>query len=359
MELKITTKTNEYPIIIENSFDGLLNAFERTGLTGRKLCIISDSNVAPIYLDKVKALLEGHFLKVVSYSFEAGENSKNLDTISKFYDFFVEEQLDRRSVLVALGGGVVGDMTGFAAASYMRGIPFVQVPTTLLAQVDSSVGGKTGVDYKGNKNMVGAFYQPHFVYINTATLNTLPKREFAAGMAEAVKYGYIIDKDYLDFITQNKEQIKALDEKAIAELVYGSCKCKAYVVDKDEKESGLREILNFGHTFGHAVETLSGFKLIHGECVAIGMASGLYFSLKRGCISEDELKAAEALMLYFDLPIRVEGLEAEEIFKQMFYDKKTKDGKLNIVVLNKIGNAYTEKNATDTEVHSAIDYIIK
>lgn len=359
MELKITTKNNEYPILINDSFDELIDAFERTGLTGRKLCIISDTNVAPLYLDKLKRILDGSFLKVVSYTFEAGENSKTLDTISDFYDFFVQEQLDRRSVLVALGGGVAGDMTGFAAATYMRGIPFVQVPTTLLAQVDSSVGGKTGVDYKGNKNMIGAFYQPHFVYINTSTLNTLPQREVAAGMAEAVKYGYIIDRDYLDYITKNKEAIKALDNKAMAEVVYGSCKCKAYVVDKDEKETGLREILNFGHTFGHAVETLSDFKLIHGECVAIGMASGLYFSMKRGTITAEELKAAEELLTYFGLPVKALGMSCDEIFHQMFYDKKTKDGKLNIVVLSKMGTAYTEKNAADTEVKAAIDYIVK
>lgn len=358
MELQVTTKTNEYPIIINKGFDGLLQAFENAKLTGRKLCIITDSNVEGVYLDKVKNLLDGHFIKVVSYTFPAGENSKNLDTISDFYDFFVKEQLDRRSVLAALGGGVVGDMTGFAAATYMRGIPFVQIPTTLLAQVDSSVGGKTGVDFKGNKNMVGAFYQPHFVYINTDTLKTLPAREFSAGMAEAIKYGYIIDSDYLKFITDNKAAIKALDDEVMARLVYDSCRCKAYVVDKDEKESGLREILNFGHTFGHAVETLSNFSLIHGECVAIGMAAALCFSLKRGKVSGAELNAAEELMEYFDLPVRVNNIDAEKIFEQMFYDKKTKDGKLNIVVLDKIGHAYTEKNASDAEVKAAIGYIV-
>ncbi len=361
MELNVTTKTNQYPIIINDSFDGLLDAFKRVGLTGRKLCVISDSNVAPLYLDKIKSLLEssGSFIKVVSYIFEAGENSKNLDTISKFYDFFIQEQLDRRSVLVALGGGVVGDMTGYAAATYMRGIPFVQVPTTLLAQVDSSVGGKTGVDYKGNKNMVGAFYQPYFVYINTSTMETLPKREFGAGMAEAVKYGYIIDKDFLTYISDNKESIKALNHEAIAKVVYESCKSKACVVDKDEKESGLREILNFGHTFGHAVETLSDFELIHGECVAIGMVSGLYFSLKRGTITKDELLQAEELLSYFDLPVKAEGFKVEDIFRQMFYDKKTKDGKLNIVALSTLGSAYTEKAASDSEVKDAINYIVK
>lgn len=359
MELKVITKNIEYPIIINENFDGLVEAFERTSLTGRKLCIVSDSNVAPIYLDKIINILKGHFLSVSSVVFEAGENSKNLDTISTFYDKFVEEKLDRRSVLVALGGGVVGDMTGFAAATYMRGIPFVQIPTTLLAQVDSSVGGKTGVDYRGNKNMVGAFYQPHFVYINTSTLKTLPKREFAAGMAEAVKHGFIIDKDYYKYISNNREAVKNLEHSVMAQVVYGSCKCKAYVVDKDEKESGLREILNFGHTFGHAVETLSQFKLIHGECVSIGMAAALYFSMKRGIITKECLEQSEELLKYFDLPVRAEGFDGEQIYGQMFFDKKTKDGKLNIVVLEEFGKAYTEKNASDEEIKNAIKYIVK
>lgn len=359
MELKVTTKTNEYPIIINDSFDGLLEAFERTSLTGRKLCIISDSNVAPIYLDTLRNILEGHFLSVSHTVFEAGENSKNLDTISSFYDKFVEEKLDRRSVLVALGGGVVGDMTGFAAATYMRGIPFVQIPTTLLAQVDSSVGGKTGVDYKGNKNMVGAFYQPYFVYINTSTLKTLPPREFSAGMAEAIKHGFIIDKDYFKYISDNREAVRAIDHDAMAEVVYGSCKCKAYVVDRDEKESGLREILNFGHTFGHAIETLSDFKLIHGECVSIGMAAALYLSMKRGNITSEELARGEELCRYFNLPTKAKGFDFEQVFEQMFYDKKTKNGKLNIVILNKFGNAYTEKNVSDNDVKEAIQYIVE
>ena len=200
---------------------------------------------------------------VCHYVFEAGENSKHLGTISDFYNFFVEEKLDRKSVVVALGGGVVGDMAGFAASTYMRGISFVQVPTTLLAQVDSSVGGKTGVDFNGNKNMIGAFYQPDFVFINSETLKTLPYREVAAGIAEAIKYGYIIDKDFLEYCVENKGSIKSLDNNALIEVIYKCCEAKAYVVSKDEKELGLRAILNFGHTFGHSVETLNNFKLLH------------------------------------------------------------------------------------------------
>ena len=354
-ELKIKTPTSEYPIYITEGFDGLAAAFETAGFSGRKLCIITDSNVAPLYLDKIKSLLSGY--EVSSYVFRAGEESKNLDTISDFYKHFIDERLDRKSVLVALGGGVTGDMTGFAAATYMRGIPFVQIPTTLLAQVDSSVGGKTGVDFLGNKNMVGAFYQPSFVYINSQTLSTLPKEQVASGMAEAVKTAYIIDKDLLAYFNENAPAIKALDPEKIGHVIYSCCKAKAWVVNQDEKESGLREILNFGHTFGHAVEKLSGFKLLHGECVAIGMAAAMHLTAAMNKTTENDLLEAEKLLQFFDLPIRAENFGTDDIYKQMFYDKKTKNGKLNIIVLEEIGRAYTEKNAPEEAVKAAIAHI--
>ncbi len=356
-ELAIHTPTSEYPIYITNSFDGLADALKKVGLAGRKLCIITESNVAPIYLETIKGLL-GEW-ELSSFIFKAGEESKNLDTISDFYKHFIDEKLDRKSVLIALGGGVTGDMTGFAAATYMRGIPFVQIPTTLLAQVDSSVGGKTGVDFLGHKNMVGAFYQPKLVYINHKTLATLPPEQVAAGMAEAIKTAYIIDKDLLGYFNEHKAAIKALSDEETEHVIYSCCKAKAYVVSKDEKESGLREILNFGHTFGHAVEKLSGFKLLHGECVAIGMAAAMYLNMSLGKTTDLDLEAAEKLFEYFDLPIRADGFESEKIYEQMFYDKKTKDGKLNIVLLEEIGRAYTEKNAPADKVKAAIEHITK
>lgn len=354
-ELSIKTPTAEYPIYITNNFDGLADAFKRAGLADRKLCIITESNVAPLYLQTIKDCLSDW--DVTSFTFKAGEESKNLDTISDFYKHFLDEKLDRRSVLVALGGGVTGDMTGFAAATYMRGIPFVQIPTTLLAQVDSSVGGKTGVDFMGNKNMVGAFYQPKFVYINHKTLSTLPSEQIASGMAEAIKTAYIIDKDLLTYFNENKAAIKALADEETEHVIYSCCKAKAYVVNRDEKESGLREILNFGHTFGHAIEKMSGFKLLHGECVAIGMAAAMHLNMSMGKTKDVDLAAAEQLFAYFDLPIRAEGFESEKIYREMFYDKKTKDGKLNIVLLEEIGKAYTEKNAPADKVKAAIEHI--
>lgn len=356
--LSVDTGKTVYPIYIDNNYNSLINAFDKAGLTGRSVCIITDTSVEPLYIDKVKTVMSGHFSNVCHYAFKAGENSKNLETIMDFYKFFIANHLDRKSVLVALGGGVVGDMCGFAAATYMRGIPFVQMPTTLLSQVDSSVGGKTGVDFMGNKNMVGAFYQPEFVYINTDTLNTLPYREVAAGIAEAIKYGYIIDNEFLNYFINNKESIKALNSEAINDVIYFSCKAKADVVSQDEKENGLRAILNFGHTFGHSVETLSDFNMLHGECVGVGMISALYFSAKRGMINESEIAKCEELLKYFELPVRVKNYNVAEIHKQMFNDKKTNNGVINIVALSEVGKAYVDKTASSDEIEDAISYIV-
>lgn len=355
--LDVDTGTKKYPIYIDSNYDDLLQAFKDAKLTGRKACIITDTNVATHYVDKILECMGDEFTEIYCYAFNAGENSKNITTICDFYKFFVEKQLDRKSFLIALGGGVVGDMCGFAAATYMRGIPFVQIPTTLLSQVDSSVGGKTGIDFMDNKNMVGAFYQPEFVYINSETLKTLPEREVSAGIAEAIKYGYIIDKDFLDYFFENKDKIKVLDADSINEVIYKSCEAKAYVVSQDEKENGLRAILNFGHTFGHSVETLSDFKLLHGECVAVGMISGLYFSYENGGVTLSDIKKAEELLEYYNLPVRIDGFSAEDIYNQMFYDKKTKNGKLNIVALKEIGKAYIESDVDSKKVRAAIDFI--
>lgn len=357
--VKTEQHQSEYPIFIKDDFSFLEKALNDSRFSGKKACVITDSNTKKLYLDIITEIAEKCFSEVFEYSFKAGEKSKTLDTISEFYKFFTQKGLDRKSVIIALGGGVVGDMAGFAAATYMRGIKFIQIPTTLLSQVDSSVGGKVGVDFFGNKNMIGAFYQPEFVYINIKTLNTLPYEQIAAGMAEAIKYGYIIDKDFLNYFKDNMEKIKKLSPKEIKQIIYTSCKAKAYVVSEDEKESGLREILNFGHTFGHSIESLSNFELLHGECVAIGIISALKLSLDRGYINQIDLNFAKKLFSFFELPINIKDFDKNKIFKQMFSDKKTKNNKLNIVLLKKIGSAYTEKNVSDQEVLNAIEYIVK
>ncbi len=355
---KADTKSAQYPIYINDSFDGLVNAFEEAGLFGRKAVIICDTNTKRLYSDEITELLKDRFLSLSAICFEAGEERKNLDTIYEFYKEMTEKKLDRKSVVIALGGGVVGDMAGFAAATYMRGIKYVQIPTTLLSQVDSSVGGKTGVDFMGNKNLIGAFYQPAFVFMNSSVLKTLPPREVSAGMAEVIKHGYIIDREYLNMLNEKKEAIKALDAEAIRDVLYGSCRAKAYVVSQDEKETGLRAILNYGHTFGHAVETLLGFRLLHGECVAAGIMAALHISLERGVITEKDFAEAKALLEFFDLPVSVEGITAEEIHRQMFMDKKTKNNVITFVLLKKIGEAYTDSNVSPEEIDRAISCIL-
>jgi len=355
--LFVKTPQKEYPIYIKDNFTELEKAFKSANLIGKKACVITDNNVEKYYLNEITEITKNCFSEFSSYTFEAGEKSKNLNTINDFYKFFTEKNLDRKSVIIALGGGVVGDMAGFAAATYMRGIKFVQIPTTLLAQVDSSVGGKTGVDFMGNKNMIGAFYQPEFVYINIKTLTTLPYNQIAAGMAEAIKYGYITDKTFLNYFKDNKEKIKELNPNEIKRVIYLSCEAKANIVSKDEKETGLREILNFGHTFGHSIESLSGFKLLHGECVAIGMTAALKLCHDRGYTDESDLQFAKELFNFFGLPTKAKDFDYNKIYKQMFADKKTKDNKLNIVLLKEIGSAYTEKNLSNEEVLNAVKYI--
>ncbi|MBQ2753348.1 MAG: 3-dehydroquinate synthase [Firmicutes bacterium] len=354
----VQTPGGSYPILIEKGFDSLAEAVERAVDKKSTAIVISDSNVAPIYGAVVISQLEKVFEKVSVFSFEAGEKSKHLDTIRDIYTFMLENKADRSTVVFGLGGGVCGDMAGFAAATFMRGVGFIQIPTTLLSQVDSSVGGKVGVDLNGVKNIVGAFYQPKLVYINTDTLITLPDREFGAGMAEVIKYGPIFSPDVYSFVENNKEKIKNGELLAIVKIIKDCCSVKAAVVNEDEKESGLREILNFGHTIGHAVETLKGFLLIHGECVAIGMAAAMKISADKGYIDEKEVERLEDILRYFDLPVRVSGLMEDDIYKTLFLDKKARNSKIGFVLIENIGTPLRTKELTEEEIRNGIRYIL-
>jgi len=341
-----------YPIYLEDSFNGLTEAFTAAGLAGRRVCLITDRTVAGLYLKEIKDMLSAE-----SFIISPGEESKDLKVISRIYDFFLNERMDRRSVAVALGGGVVGDITGFAAAAFMRGINFVQIPTTLLSQVDSSVGGKTGVDYKGHKNLIGAFYQPAFVYININTLNTLPPEQFASGLCEAIKTAVIADPAFFEVFADKKHDIKNMDKAALLDIVGRSCGIKASVVTEDEKENGLREILNFGHTFGHAIESLSHFTLLHGQCVSLGMTAASYLSFKRGNITGEALDSIEGLLKFFGLPVRIKNFNAGDILTQMAYDKKNKDGEIKLVLLESVGKAIHGQVSDDESILDAIRYI--
>lgn len=305
-----------------------------------KAVVITDTNVDRYQSDLLMDYLRKFTKDLHKYVIPAGENSKNLDTIQSIYKYLVSIKADRKTVLIALGGGVTGDITGFAAATFMRGISFVQVPTSLLAQADSSVGGKVGVDFEGYKNIIGSFYQPRFVYINVNTLKTLPIKELQAGMAEVIKHGLIKDRDFFEYIEKNIDDIYKFNENVLEYITEINCSIKGHVVEQDERESGLREILNFGHTYGHAIESAYGFKLLHGECVALGMVAAYKMALHLGKVNEKTCERVENVLQKAGLPIRLPGVDVDEVCRRMFYDKKVKNNKITFVLPEDIGKVY-------------------
>lgn len=348
-----------YDIVIKNSFEDMKDEFVRLNLQGRKICIVSDSVVAPLYLDTVKNSLAEVSDCITEYVFEAGEKNKNLNIVKSLYEFLILNKFERRDILVALGGGVVGDLTGFTAATYLRGIDFIQVPTTLLAQVDSSIGGKTGVDFDSYKNMVGAFYMPRLVYINISTLNTLDERIFNSGFGEIIKHAYIKDSEYLDYIKNNTVNIMSRQPGCLEEIIYKSCVIKGNVVEKDPTEKGDRMLLNFGHTLGHAIEKLSGFALYHGECVVLGMICALYISKKRGSITDAEYESAIRLFKDFNYPMTVSGIKVNEVVDVSKNDKKMSAGKIRFVLLNAVGDAYIDYDVSEGEMLESLQEVIR
>lgn len=348
-----------YDIVIKNSFEDIKDEFVRLNLQGRKICIVSDSVVAPLYLDTVKNSLAEVSDCITEYVFEAGEKNKNLNIVKSLYEFLILNKFERRDILIALGGGVVGDLTGFTAATYLRGIDFIQVPTTLLAQVDSSIGGKTGVDFDSYKNMVGAFYMPRLVYINISTLNTLDERIFNSGFGEIIKHAYIKDSEYLDYIKNNTVNIMNRQPGCLEEIIYKSCVIKGNVVEKDPTEKGDRMLLNFGHTLGHAIEKLSGFALYHGECVVLGMICALYISKKRGSITDAEYKSAIRLFKDFNYPMTVSGIKVNEVVDVSKNDKKMSAGKIRFVLLNAVGDAYIDYDVSEGEMLESLQEVIR
>jgi len=348
-----------YNIVIEENFRNLSDSFSKLSVLGRKLCIVTDSNVGKLYADTVKTELEKTGNIVFIYSFMAGEENKNLDVVSDLYEFLIMNHFDRKDMLVALGGGVVGDLTGFTAATYLRGIDFIQIPTSLLAQVDSSIGGKTGVDFRAYKNMVGAFHQPKLVYINLATLKSLSTRLFNSGFGEIIKHGFIKDKAYYNWLRENADSIKKLDMLTLEAMIFVSCNIKCKVVELDPTEQGERALLNFGHTLGHAIEKLMDFKLYHGECVALGMIASLEISKNRGHITDLEMEQALDMLKLYEFPTSISGIKIEDIIAISKNDKKMDAGKIKFILLNEIGNAYIDKTVTDEEMKKALEILIK
>jgi 3-dehydroquinate synthase len=326
-------------------------------IRGRQVMLVSNETVAPLYLDRVRAALSGFSLAEVILP--DGEQYKTLEVLDRIYTALLEQRFDRGCTLLALGGGVIGDMTGFAAASYQRGVDFIQVPTTLLSQVDSSVGGKTGVNHRLGKNMIGAFHQPRCVIADTATLDTLPDRELAAGLAEVIKYGLIADAPFFDWLEQNMAALVARDPAALAHAIERSCADKAAVVAADEREAGSRALLNLGHTFGHAIETGMGYGAwLHGEAVGAGMCMAAAMSAQLGWLSAAQLARIERLVAAAGLPVRPPPeLSAARFRELMSVDKKVLDGRLRLVLLEDIGRAVISQNfdpqALERTLHAA------
>lgn len=347
-----------YPIVFQQTFGTLAQEVLDLKKGSTRICIVTDSHVAPLYLEQVKEALLKTGMIVSSYVLPAGEANKNLEQIQGIYEHLIQNHFDRKDMLAALGGGVTGDMTGFAAATYLRGIDFIQIPTTLLSQVDSSIGGKTGVDFKQYKNMVGAFHQPLLVYMNVSTLKTLPEEEFSSGMGEVLKHGLIRDKEYSRWITRHRREILAREEEACKEMIYRSCLIKKNVVEQDPTEKGERALLNMGHTIGHAVEKLKDFSLLHGQCVAIGCAASVYLSWKKGWISKEEYGEIKEQLQAFALPVKVQGFGKEEVLKTTKSDKKMAGGQIRFILLRAWGDAVIDTTLTDEELLEGIQSIL-
>ncbi|SFA67221.1 3-dehydroquinate synthase [Metapseudomonas otitidis] len=308
-------------------------------IAGKQVAIVTNETVAPLYLERLTQTLAGY--KVQPIVLPDGESFKNWETLQLIFDGLLTARHDRRTTIIALGGGVIGDMAGFAAACYQRGVDFIQVPTTLLSQVDSSVGGKTGINHPLGKNMVGAFYQPKAVLIDTATLRTLPPRELSAGLAEVIKYGLICDAPFLDWLETHMEALLALEPTALTEAIERSCAAKARVVGADERESGIRATLNLGHTFGHAIETHMGYGVwLHGEAVAAGTVMALEMSRRLGWIDAAERDRSMRLLRAAGLPIiPPQEMTPAHFLEHMAVDKKVIDGQLRLVLLSRLGEA--------------------
>ena len=346
-----------YEIVIERDFGKLAEEAAAFAAPKKKVCVVTDTIVKGIYGDKVLEVLKPLFSQADIYAFPAGEENKNLNTVNDLYDFLISNGYGRKDMLVALGGGVVGDMTGYVAATYLRGVDYIQIPTTLLAQNDSSIGGKTGVDFNGYKNMVGAFKMPKLVYIGLETLSTLDMRQYFAGFAEIMKHGLIKDANFYMWLIENMYEICEQDPDVLEEMILKSCTIKKYFVEKDPLEQGDRALLNFGHTIGHAIEKAKNFELPHGECVALGAVAAAYISWKRDMISMEEYYEIRDMFVPFYLPITVEGIDPEEIVRLTRSDKKAEAGSIKFILLKRIGKAVIDSTVTEEEILAAVKEI--
>ncbi|SEQ84942.1 3-dehydroquinate synthase [Nitrosomonas sp. Nm51] len=339
VEFSSSAETRSYPIHIGN---GILDQTERITacLKQKRVAIVSNTTVAPLYLEKLRTALEKNGVQSIPIILPDGEVYKNWETLNQIFDALLKNHCERTTTVLALGGGVIGDLTGFAAATYLRGVPFIQIPTTLLAQVDSSVGGKTGINHALGKNMIGAFYQPRMVIADSATLDSLPDRELRAGIAEIIKYGLIRDPAFFEWLEKNMQRLLSRDPAILNDAIQRSCENKAEIVAADEKESGVRALLNLGHTFGHAIENGMGYGIwLHGEAVAAGTVLAADLSRRMKLINDTDVARIHAIFQQAGLPVSAPRLEPEKYLELMALDKKVSAGKTRFIVLNRIGEA--------------------
>lgn len=337
--LKVELANRSYPIHIGT---GLITNADLIvpHLKRKHVAVVTNTTVAPLYLQQLTQTLNDAGVTVIPIILPDGEAYKNGETLNLIYDALLQHRCERSTTLIALGGGVIGDLTGYAAATYLRGVPFIQIPTTLLSQVDSSVGGKTGINHPLGKNMIGAFYQPQLVLADIDTLQTLPPREFSAGVAEVIKYGLIRDAQFFDWLEQHIDELMSLDKAVLSEAIYRSCQNKADVVARDEHETGERALLNLGHTFGHAIENAMGYGVwLHGEAVAAGTMMAADLSQRMGWLSDEEVKRIHRLITSAKLPLDAPKLGVEKYLDLMQLDKKVADGKIRLILQQGIGKS--------------------
>lgn len=356
-ELQVGLGKRSYPIYISRNILSEIGADLKKKAIARRYAVIADEQVTELYGEILQKSFSNAGVEAVYFSFPAGEKSKKLSTLGSLASRLASAGFDRKDGIVGFGGGVAGDLAGFLAASYMRGIPFVQIPTTLLAQVDSSVGGKTGVDIPEGKNLLGAFYQPQAVYIDIAVLATLPRQEYLSGLAEVIKYGVIYDRLFFHFLRKSKDAIFAFDDDILSKMIVRCCEIKAEVVAADEKEGGVRRILNFGHTIGHAVEGASNYTLIHGLAVSIGMAAASRLAVLTGHLSAGERDELLTLLHTFDLPLEIpKEYDRERIRKYLLTDKKAIGGRIFYVLPTSIGTTEITDDVTDKQLDQVLFY---
>jgi 3-dehydroquinate synthase len=357
--VNVPLKRNPYPIYIGGGLLRRAGSYFRQHGIGTSVVIITDSHVAPKYLAAVRSSLEAKKFIVRSIILPPGEHQKSLAAADAVFTQLLQWNIERSAAIVALGGGVIGDLAGFVAATYQRGIGFVQIPTTLLAQVDSSVGGKVGINHPLAKNMIGAFYQPQFVLADTSVLSTLPKREIICGLGEIVKYGIILDRTFFDYTERFLSKALSGDRNVLSRMVERSCELKSYVVGRDEKESNLRAILNFGHTIGHALEHAGGYgKLKHGEAVLYGMVAETAVAFQRKMISADDVERIEHLIMNIPIPsLAPMKLDFASLKRAMMMDKKVLHGAVRMTLPKKIGSVTLPLNVDDISLRRAVAYI--